>query len=247
MVISPNVDSVKELLGEKLVLVVVPARGGSKGIKLKNLRELNGTSLVALVGNVVSQLDYIARAIVSTDHVGIASAARESGLSVPFMRPEYLSGDMVSGVNVMVHALTEIERIDKKRYDIIVQLEPTSPFRTPEQVTATVEKLIRGGFDSVVTVSETDSKAHPLKQLILEEDRVSYYDPKGENIVARQQLDPTFHKNGAAYAITRECLLNQRAVIGENPSAVVIRETMVNIDTELDLEFAQFMINKHQK
>ena len=84
------------MLAAKRILVVVPARGGSKGVKLKNIRPLNGVPLVALVGEVVQQLDYVDRAVVSTDHPRIAEVARASGLDVPFMRPEALSGDRVA-------------------------------------------------------------------------------------------------------------------------------------------------------
>ena len=76
------------MLYNKKILVIVPARGGSKGVKLKNIRPLNGIPLVSLVGKVVKQLDYVDRAIVSTDHLEIARIAQESGLDVPFMRPE---------------------------------------------------------------------------------------------------------------------------------------------------------------
>ena len=149
------------------ILVVVPARGGSKGIKLKNLQKLNGKTLIELVGDIVSQLDFVDRAIVSTDHQKIAEVAKTIGLDVPFMRPKELSGDIISDVDVLTHALLEIEKIDKLKYEIIVMLQPTSPLRKVVHVQKTVLKLVDGNFDSVITVSETDSKNHPLKQLFL--------------------------------------------------------------------------------
>jgi hypothetical protein len=97
------------------VLVVVPARGGSKGVKLKNLREVGGMPLVALAGHVASALPWVDRAIVSTDHEGIARVAEEAGLACPFMRPEDISGAIISDWQVLIHALTEMERIDAVR------------------------------------------------------------------------------------------------------------------------------------
>ena len=233
------------MLYEKRILVIVPARGGSKGVKLKNIRPLNGIPLVALVGRIVKQLDYIDRAVVSTDHPDIARVARESGLDVPFMRPESISGDMVSDWDVLYHALVATEEDDGETYDIIIMLQPTSPFREPEHVTATVKKLIEGNFDSVWTISETDSKSHPSKQLILNGEIVEYYDPEnGPKIVARQQLSPVYHVNGLAYAFNRECLVNQKNRKGKKTSAVVIKETVVNIDTEFDFELAEILIEK---
>ena len=216
------------------VLVVVPARGGSKGVALKNLRPAAGVPLVARVGHLVRELDWVDRAVVSTDHPEIAEVARRSGLDAPFSRPPELSGDRVGDLEVLTHALQTVEEIDGERYDVVVMLQPTSPLRRPEHVTATVDKLTAGGFDSVWTVSPTDSKSHPLKQLVFEADRLGYWDPGGAGIVARQQLTPVYHRNGAAYAITRECLLGQKSVLGQRASAVVIDEPMLSIDTSAD-------------
>ena len=227
----------------KRILAVVPARGGSKGVKLKNLREVGGVPLVALAGHVVKKLPWIDRAIVSTDHEGIAKVAEAAGLGCPFMRPEDISGSIVSDWQVLIHALTEMERIDAKTYDIVVMLQPTSPGRTAAHVEATVKYLVDRGFDSVWTVSETDSKAHPLKQLLVgTEGELSYYDPQGARIIARQQLTPVYHRNGIAYAITRNCLTVQKSIMGDKPGALIIDGNLPNVDTELDLLWANFLI-----
>lgn len=225
------------------VLVVVPARGGSKGVKLKNLREVGGVPLVALAGQVAGALSWGDRAIVSTDHEAIAKVAQESGLACPFMRPEDISGAIISDWQVLIHALTEMERIDATNYDVVVMLQPTSPGRRPEHVTATISHLVSGGFDAVWTVSETDTKAHPLKQLsVSPEGGLSYYDPAGATIIARQQLKPVYHRNGIAYAITRQCLVEQGSIMGTKPGAIVVEGNLPNIDTELDLDWANFLI-----
>ena len=113
------------------MLAVVPARGGSRGIKLKNLREVGGRSLVSRAGDVVSQIAEIDRAIVSTDHADIARVAREAGLDAPFIRPAEISGDFASALDVLLHAVEATEAIDGCQYQVIVLLEPTSPLRTP--------------------------------------------------------------------------------------------------------------------
>ena len=165
-----------------------------------------------------------------------------AGLDCPFRRPEDISGSIISDWQVLIHALTEVERLDGVTYDIIVMLQPTSPGRRPEHVTATVDHLVKGGFDAVWTLSETDSKAHPLKQLNVSADgKLSYYDPAGAKIIARQQLTPVYHRNGIAYAITRTCLVDQGSIMGANPGAVVVDQNLPNIDTELDLEWANFL------
>jgi len=236
------------MLADRRVLAVVPARGGSTGIKLKNLRTVGGVSLVALAARAALASPLIDRAILSTDHPDIAEAGRAAGLAVPFTRPEHLSGPRVADWDVLVHALTEMERQDGQRYDIVVMLQPTSPGRRAEHVKATIEKLVDGGYDAVWTVSETDSKAHPLKQLTIDQQgRLDYYDPAGASIIARQQLTPVYHRNGIAYAITRECLLGQKSIKGRSTGAVVIDEPLVNIDTEFDLVLANVLVKEQRQ
>src|SRR5262245_5394006 len=153
------------MIDNRCVLAVVPARGGSKGIPLKNLREVNGRSLIARVGAVIQAVPEIDRAVVSTDHEQIAEAAEQVGIAAPFRRPAELSGDLIGDVDVLTHALTTTEEIDDRCYDIVVMLQPTSPLRAAVDVYAAIRTLVEGNWDSVWTVSQTDSKAHPLKQL----------------------------------------------------------------------------------
>jgi CMP-N,N'-diacetyllegionaminic acid synthase len=224
------------------VLAVVPARGGSKGIPLKNLCEVGGRSLVARVGDVVRHVPEIDRTVVSTDHSGIAHVAEAAGIAAPFLRPESLSGERIGDFDVLLHALEASEAADQRRYEIVVMLQPTSPLRTAEQVSATIRMLAEGAWDSVWTVSETDSKAHPLKQLTVADGRLDYYDPKGAEIIARQQLQPVFHRNGIAYAMTRACLIEQHTIKGRRAGALVVLGSHVSIDTEEDLALAEWIL-----
>ena len=226
------------------VLAVVPARGGSKGIPLKNLRQVAGRSLVARVGDVIAQVPEIDRAVVSTDHAGIAKAAAEAGIAAPFMRPEALSGDYIGDIDVLTHALQASEEIDGRRYDIVVMLQPTSPLRTAAHVSTTIRMLTEGGWDAVWTVSPTDSKAHPLKQLRIENGALDYYDPAGAKIVARQQMGTVYHRNGIAYAITRACLLEQRTIKGMRTGALIVTGEHVSIDTEWDITLVELILSK---
>jgi CMP-N,N'-diacetyllegionaminic acid synthase len=232
------------MISGKRVLAVVPARGGSKGVPFKNIRPICGVPMVALVGQVVAAVPEIDRAVVSTDHDKIARVAESAGLAAPFFRPEELSGDRIADVPVLQHALDTMERIDGCRYDIVLMLQPTSPLRTPDDVSAAIRKLVDESFDAVWTVSETDSKGHPLKQLTIKDDLLEYYDPAGGNIIARQQLTPTFHRNGVCYAITRDCLMTDRTLKGARTGALVLEGTHVSIDTEWDIELVEYILRR---
>jgi CMP-N-acetylneuraminic acid synthetase len=231
------------VIGHRRILAVCPARGGSKGIPLKNLKPFRGVPLVATVGHLVREIPVIDRAVVSTDHPEIARVAEESGLDAPFMRPEALSGDRISDLEVLTNALEEMERLDGVTYDIVVMLQPSSPLRRLRHVIDAIEMLVSGDWDAVWTVSETDSKEHPLKQLAVdaESGRMDYYDPAGEEIIARQQLQPVYHRNGVAYAITRRCLLEERSIKGARTGALVIPGHMVSIDSLWDLDLAEYI------
>ena len=228
------------MFADKRILIVVPARGGSKGLPLKNLRKVAGVSLVEWTARVIKSLVWADRAIVSTDHEEIAAEAEAAGLAAPFRRPNAISGDRIGDADVLIHALREMERLDGDIYDVVVMLQPTCPLRQPSHVTATVEMLIENQFDAVWTVTATDVKFHPLKQLVVSDNgRMTYYDPAGVNIVARQQLSRLYHRNGAAYAISRACLLGHSAIIGPRSGAVITQEALVNIDTADDLIAAE--------
>jgi len=227
----------------KTVLIVVPARGGSKGVKLKNIHPLGGRPLLAYTGDLVKKLDFVDSAVVSTDHPEIAAAAEKCGLSVPFMRPEDISGDRIGDYDVLKHALIEMEKIDRCLYEVIVMLQPTCPLRKPEHVAATVSKLVREDWDSVWTVSPTDLKFHPLKALsVAENGAMELYDPRGSAIIARQQLQPVYHRNGASYAVRRRTLMDQHAVKGARSAAVIIEDPLANIDSMEDFDKAERLL-----
>ena len=232
------------MISNKRILIVVPARGGSKGIPLKNLRKVNGVPLVAAVGKIIKSLSEIDQSVVSTDHEEIASVAEDAGIAAPFRRPKELSGDRISDIEVLTHALLEMELIDSVTYDIIVMLQPTSPLRKAKHVLDTIKMLVDGAWDAVWTVSETDSKSHPLKQLIVDKNSLNYYDISGGEIIARQQLEPVYHRNGIAYAITRECLLDKKSIKGDKTGALVIKGEYISIDTERDLDLVEFILFK---
>lgn len=227
-----------EMIDGKRVLVVVPARGGSKGIPLKNIAMLYGKPLIAHTAELINRLDFVDYAMVSTDSPSIANISGQYGLAVPFMRPDILSGDFVSDWHVLHHVLTKME-CTAATYDIVVMLQPTCPLRRVWHVEHTVNRLLKG-FDSVWTVTKVDKKYHPKKSLRLASDgTLGHYVEAGKFIVARQQLSDTYIRNGAAYAFTRECLLVQQTIMGKRSAAVVIDEPLVNIDTPEDLAEAE--------
>jgi CMP-N-acetylneuraminic acid synthetase len=228
---------------KKRILAVVPARGGSKGIKLKNLKKINGKSLIQIVSEVILKSKIFTNAVVSTDNNLIRKEALKFGLDVPFIRPKSLSGDFISDVEVLRHALKKSESFYKVNYDYIMMLQPTSPLRTKKDLLKLTSMMNKKKYDAVWTISETDLKFHPLKQLKINDGSLNYWDSKGKNIIARQQLNPVYHRNGVGYIISRECLVKKNSIKGNKTGFLLVKTPQISIDTVEDLKKAE-MIKK---
>lgn len=228
-------------------MAVVPARGGSKGVHKKNIKPIMGIPIVGIAGKILNLIDEIDYKIVSTDDDEIASIANEYGLDSPFIRPKNLSGDRVGDIPVLKHALKWITKEKKETIDVILMIQPTSPMRKIKHIRECLKKQIIGNYDSVITVSESDLKYHPFKQLIIENENLKWFDESiGDQIVSRQDLSPIYHKNGACYAINSEFLINcdkQATPIGLNTS-YIITESMISIDNEKDFIMTENKIKK---
>jgi CMP-N,N'-diacetyllegionaminic acid synthase len=231
------------MIANQRVLAVVPARSGSKGIPDKNLQPLGGYSLIARAARLLRapECAWIDRAIISTDAPAYAAEAEAHGLAAPFLRPPELSTDTAGAVETLVHALLATEQHDGVRYDMVLIVEPTCPFRRAEDVTGAAKLLVESGADSVVTVSRVDTKFHPHKVLVLDEGRLGFYDPAGAAVKQRQSLRPLYFRNGACYALTRACLLERQLIFTEKTRGLLVERDLVNIDEHLDLEFARFL------
>jgi CMP-N,N'-diacetyllegionaminic acid synthase len=231
------------LLGKK-VLAVVPARSGSKGIPNKNMRMLGGRTLIGHAGACLSQLAWVDEKIISTDCQEYAEEGRRCGLSAPFLRPSHLSTDNAGAVETITHALLETEKARGVKFDIILIIEPTSPLRKHVDIESATSLLIESGADSVVTVSILCPRSHPHKILKIQDNKLRYYTEAGQTVVARQSLDALYWRNGICYALTRECLLTAKKIFTENTKPFVILREIVNIDDPIDLEWAEFLLER---
>ena len=222
----------------KTILAIVPARGNSKGIKNKNLRKIKGLSLVEHAGNILKKVSWIDYSIISSDSDKIIKAAKKSNLECIFKRPKNISGDRISDHSVLIHALRAAEKLKKNKIDIILLVQPTSPLRKVIHIKNVIKKIVDEKLDSVWTVSKADLKFHPLKQLILKKNILSHYNKKGIRIIARQQLNNTYYRNGVVYAVTRELILKNKNLISNKSSGYLINTPQISIDTVKDLKLA---------
>jgi CMP-N-acetylneuraminic acid synthetase len=230
------------------VLAVVPARGGSKGIPRKNLCRLAGTSLVGHAARAAAALKWIDRAVLSTDDDEIAAEGKSAGLEVPFMRPPELAADLAGSIEMWQHAWKASEAHFGERYDISILLEPTSPMRRPEDITATVDTLVENDCAAAATVSRAPAHFTPHKCLTVDEQgTIGFYHRQGEAYAIRQKIPAYYFRNGICYAVRRRTLLQDGRIIEADCRAVVIERPVVNIDDPHDLEYAEFLMKKGEK
>lgn len=231
------------------VLAIIPARGGSKGLPRKNIAPLLGKPLINYTTELCAELPWLDRTVVSTDSEEIASIAKQTpGIEVVW-RPEELSGDYVGDHPVLAHALLDAEKSMEHTFDVVIMLQPTSPIRTSSEVEECILKLKASNGDAVWSVSETDLTYHPRKQLALSEGSVlSFAMPGGEEIIARQQLQKTYHRNGVCYAFTRRFLLSENSTFSNYKTmAVVTQGRRISIDTAEDLSSVEGLLADRTK
>ncbi len=217
-------------------VAVIPARGGSKGIPLKNIREVGGKPLVAWVIEACLRAESVDRTVVSTDHEEVAEVARRWGAEVPFMRPAEFSGDAVTLDPVIYHAVTTLEEHDGTPIDVVLTVQPTCPLLRPETIDHSVRTLLDGGFDSVIMLRE-------IRHMYWR--RVNgRFEPMYEKRANRQELEPLYPETGAVFASDRS-VISPKNRLGENIGHVIgSEEEAIDIDTEIDLKLAELVIEK---
>lgn len=220
------------------LLVVIPARGGSKGIPRKNLKLLGDKPLIAYTIEVARELFADAQICVSTDDDEIAAFARTYGDIVPFMRPAHLSTDEASSQDVILHAL---DFYREKEYKAVVLLQPTSPFRKKAHVEACLELFNPSVADMVTTVSETH--ANPYFNLMEENDEGFLTRSKPSGFTRRQDCPPVYALNGAVYVINTQSVRNKPIAQFEKVQKVVMSALeSVDLDTPLDWKIATLIL-----
>jgi CMP-N,N'-diacetyllegionaminic acid synthase len=233
--------------GAPRVLAVVPARGGSKGIPRKNLQLLAGRPLVAhAVETGLAAAPLVSRVVCSTDDPDIAAVARDAGAEVPFLRPSELAQDDSEDWPVFVHVLNWLEQHEGWLPDLIVNLRPTSPMRTPQHVVGAIGLLLETGADSVKAVCL--ARQHPHKMWLRQSDgRVEPYLKTPFRLsrgpdVPRAELEDVYWQNGVVDVTRREVILERGVMIGPRVAGLVTRpEGSIDIDTPLDLALAELL------
>ncbi len=233
-------------LSEMRVLFIITARGGSKGVPGKNIREIGGIPLLAYKAISANKTRCEKRIILSTDSHEIAEIGRKCGIEVPFMRPKHLATSKASSIDVIKHAMGWVEKNDENQYDAVFLLEPSSPFGTWEDFEQALNILAKPGVDNVVAVKEV----HPNTIFSV------YLGPDGSlatlgkrlaklKTMRRQDFKPEYTPSGALYCSRWEAF-KKRPTFYSSRTYTVIQEDAyaVEIDSMVDLAFTEFVVEK---
>ncbi|QOW61708.1 cytidylyltransferase domain-containing protein [Treponema pedis] len=229
----------------KKILCTICARGGSKGVKGKNFRLINGKPLIAYTIETAVKSGLFEHIVVSSDSKDIQEVAVQYGAEVIFTRPAELATDTAAKIPVIRHAFIESEKYYNQQYDILVDLDATSPLRAIDDIQACIDILIEKSCENVITAMA--SRRSPYFNLI-ERNSLGRWDvaKKLEHpIVRRQDAPACYDMNASIYVWTRDSILKNDEVFNSTTELYVMpEERSIDIDCETDFAFVEFLLKR---
>lgn len=225
-------------------LCTIGMRGGSKGVPNKNLRELHGKPLMAYTIEQALKSELFEHVVVSTDSEIIAEIAKTFGAETWFLRPAELATDEAPKLPVIRHAFLESEKHFGHQFDVLVDLDVTSPLRKVEDITGAYQQFIDEDADILITASP--ARKNPYFNMIeIINGRIQKVKKLDKAPVRRQDAPEVYDMNASLYIWKREALLeNDTLFIDKTSLYVMLEERSVDIDTELDWDFVEYLIGK---
>ena len=225
------------------ILAITLARGGSKGVKGKNFRNVCGKPLLAYTVEETLKSNYIDDYVFSTDSKEIQKIAIKYGAHAPFLRPSELSKDTSSSADALIHALGYMEDQNNCKYDYIVETMVTNPLKTVEDIDSTIELVLKNKCNSAIAVHQLFDQ-HPVRIKKIIDGKIIDFCVREIPETRRQDLKPNAYiRSGSIYVMSRSMLLNGLRYGVEDSFAYILPpERVVNIDEEIDLKYANYML-----
>jgi len=233
---------------KKKILAITLARGGSKGVKDKNIKSICGKPLIFYTIREAKKSKYIDRYIVSTDSKKIQAISKKYGAEAPFLRPKYLSSDTASSVAALKHTIKWTEKDANIRYDIILELMCTNPLKKSKDIDSIIEKIINTEADSVIAVHRLEDH-HPIRIKKIINDKIVNFCLKEKHETRRQDLKPkAYIRSGSIYALQRDhIMIENRRYGSKNSRPYILPESRaINVDNKIDFIVAAQII-KNEK
>ena len=226
------------------ILGLIPARGGSKAIPRKNIVRLAGKPLLAYTCEAALASRNLTRVILNTDDEEIAAIGRQYGVEAPFLRPSALAEDDTPILPVIRHTLAWLDEQAGFRTDMVVLLQPTSPFRTADHIDAAIGIMLAGAADTLVSVVAVPHNFNPVSVMRQDEDGFLVPFMSGEMILRRQEKPRVYARNGPAILAVQRSVLEAGKLYGEKVLPYDMgRFESLDIDEPQDLEVAEFWLD----
>lgn len=224
------------MFNKQKILALIPARGGSKGIKDKNIVFLAGKPLIAYSIEAAKYSKYIDDIIVTTDSEKIAEISKQYGASVPFMRPAELATDTSKTIDAVLHAIQTLKTMGKE-YDVLILLQPTQPLRTNKNIDEAIEVYYKNKEDGLVSVSPVDDSPLLIRSISNDGKLLNLL---SQNSTCRRQDMPEYYKvNGCIY-INKIEEINENTSFNDNKIPFIMtKEHSIDIDELSDLCMAE--------
>ena len=227
----------------KTFLAIIPARGGSKRLPRKNVRNLGGKPLIAWTIEAALGCPFLDEGIVTTDDDGIAKIAKCYGAYVPFLRPHELATDTATSFDVIKHTINFYKTELGKKFDYVVLLQPTSPLRCARNINEAIELLDKKNADAIISVCEVDHSPLWMNTLPTDHSLMGFIRDEVKN-VRSQDLPKNYRLNGAIYICQADRLLKENTFfIADNAFAYLMaKEESVDIDDISDFNLANYLL-----
>jgi CMP-N,N'-diacetyllegionaminic acid synthase len=227
------------------ILAVIIARGGSKGIRNKNLAPIGKLPLFAHIFNACSKASESIPMdlIFSTDSVEIRNVALELGAWAPFLRPASLAADDVPSWPVVQHAVLQAEKIKRKTYDIVVYLQPTAPLCRSCDIVECINTLQdKQDLESAIAITEVETHPFRMKRLLEDQRLINYIEQGFEDMRPRQELPKVYRRAGSVYVSRRNVIIEKNTLVGDPCGGIVVPpQTAIDVDSQIDLELARLL------
>ncbi len=232
------------MINNKSVLCLILARGGSKGVKNKNIRNLNGKPVLSYAIDSAKKSKFIDRIILSSDDDRIRKIGIKFGVEAPFNRPKILARDNSNVNDAFLHALNWVEKDEQRKYDYIVQIQCTNPMVLSKDIDAVISKLDKTKADSVISVNKLESY-HPARIKKIIRDKITDFAVKETPFSNRQRLKPdAYIRNGSIYSCRRNKVLMRVGSKNSRPY-IMPTERSINIDSEIEFKLAELSLKKN--
>lgn len=227
------------------VLCTICARGGSKGVKNKNIKKINGKPLIAYTIEQAKATQLFEHIVVSTDSDEIIKTAKEYGAEVFFKRESRMASDTAGKLDVIKDAFERSENHYKTQFDYLIDLDATAPLREVNDIIASFEQMKVNNNSNLITAMP--SRRSPYFNLVEvnQQGQVMLSKQLSQSIVRRQDAPQTYDMNASIYIWKRDTILNENSLFLDNTSLYVMpEERSIDIDNELDFEFVEFLMRK---